>query len=120
MNGEVGGYTDSAGAVRGDENARFWDANGTALLTWSLPGNGLVWHPYLEGSVHQQFGYSYTLDVPGDIISYGHAQTVVRARGGINARYANGIVVGAEGYVADSQEYETLGARAYVRYYFPQ
>ncbi|HXQ84897.1 MAG TPA: hypothetical protein VN769_12620 [Xanthobacteraceae bacterium] len=126
LGAQVGGFTDNSGFVRGTEQAHFWDATGEAMLVATIPSSDLTWSPYLGVNVDQWFGYSDTLNIPtqaataGDIISYGSDQTFLGTKGGISVRFANGLILGVEGYYKQSAEFQIAGGQAYVRYYFPE
>jgi hypothetical protein len=126
VNGQVSGFTDSSGFTRGTEENRYWDASGSATLIATMPSGGVVWRPFLGATLDQQIGFSHTLDIPtqaataADTISYGSAQTLLGTRAGINAVLANGLILGVEGFYQESAEFTVVGARASVRYVFPE
>lgn len=125
---DIGGFTDQTGFIRGDETLHFGMAGGQARLFATVPDGRVTWIPYVAGTVDQQFGYSHTLTFPvqpafafpGDVVSYGDAQTFWGGQVGIAAQDVSGFVLGVHGFYTESAEYQIAGVQAYVRYRFPQ
>ena len=125
---DVGGFTDNTGFIRGDEVLHYGLAGAKAVLFATIPEGRLTWIPSVGATIDQQLDYSHTLTFPvqpgfgfpGDVVSYGSAQTLAGAEIGLAARDVSGFVVGVHAFYRESAEYQIAGAQAYLRYVFPQ
>jgi hypothetical protein len=121
-NERIDGFTDSAGFVYGADRTRYGDIGGRAKLFAVVPNNGLLWMPYVAGTVDQQFGFSSTLTIPdqvalpgGDIVSLQQAQTFLGTQLGLDIRGAGGWKIGARGFYSASSDTNITGGSAYVK-----
>jgi len=116
------GFTDTSGLIFGDERAQGGETGLRAQLFALVPRNGLLWAPYISGSVDWRFNYSHIASFPtqvalasGDAVNYADGTTFVGAQIGLDARAANGWTVGVSGFYSRSSDIEVVGGRAYVR-----
>ena len=59
-----GGYTDTTGAVFGDETEQYWTGGGRVRLMSFMRSNGILWTPFVGATIDQQFDYNHTFDIP--------------------------------------------------------
>jgi hypothetical protein len=118
----IDGFTDSSGFVYGTGQTRFGDIGGRVKLFVAIPSNGLLWVPYVAGTIDQLFGFSSTLNIPsqpalagGDLISLQEAKTFGGAQLGIDARGPGGWTVGIKGFYTASADTSIIGGNAYVK-----
>jgi hypothetical protein len=116
------GFTDTSGFTFGDERAQGGQTGLQAQLFALVPRNGVLWAPYISGSVDWRFNYSHIAYFPtqvalpgGDAVNYADGTTFVGAQIGLDARAANGWTVGVNGFYSRSSDTEVVGGRAYVR-----
>jgi hypothetical protein len=116
------GFTDSSGFVFGDERAQGGETGLKAKLFATVQNNGLVWTPYVAGTVDWRFSYSHVANFPGqialatgDAVSFADATTFVGAKLGLDVKMSNGWIVGANGFYEHSSDTEIVGGRAYVK-----
>lgn len=116
------GFTDTSSFVFGDERVRGGDTGLQAKLFAAVPRGGVVWQPYISGSVDWRFDYSHIASFPsqvalagGDAVNFADATTVLGAQVGLDVKAANGWTVGVNGFYARSSDTEVVGGRAYVR-----
>ena len=116
------GFTDTSGFTFGDERAKGGETGLLAKLFAAVPRNGVVWQPYVAGSVDWRFDYSHIASFPtqvalagGDAVSFSDGTTFVGAQAGFDVRAANGWIVGVNGYYSHSSDTDIAGGRAYVR-----
>jgi hypothetical protein len=116
------GFTDTSGFAFGDERAQGGETGLRAKLLAAVPRNGVIWQPYIAGSVDWRFGYSHTAFFPiqaalarGDTVSFADGTTVVGAQLGLDVRAANGWTVGVNGFYSHTSDTDVTGGRAYVR-----
>jgi len=116
------GFTDSSGFVFGDERAQGGETGLQAKLFATVQNNGLIWTPYVTGTVDWRFNYSHIANFPGqialatgDAVSFADATTFVGAKLGLDVKMSNGWVVGANGFYDHSSDTEIVGGRAYVK-----
>jgi hypothetical protein len=117
----VDGFTDSSGFVFGTDQTRFGDIGGRVKLFAAIPNNGLLWMPYVAGTVDQLFGFSSTLNIPsqvalagGDLISLQEAKTFAGAQLGLDVQ-GRGWTVGIKGFYTASADTNIIGGNAYVK-----
>src|ERR1035438_10515895 len=74
-------FTDSTGFLFGTGQTQFGNFGGRAELFELVNGFGLVWKPYIAGTIDQLFSFSSTLNIPtqaglpsGDLVSVQPAQ----------------------------------------------
>ena len=116
------GFTDTSGFVFGDERVTGGETGLRAKLFAAVPRNGVIWQPYISGSVDWLIGYSHVASFPnqvalagGDTVSFADGTTVVGAQLGLDFRAANGWTVGVNGFYSHSSDTDVTGGRAYVR-----
>jgi hypothetical protein len=116
------GFTDTSGFVFGDERVQGGETGLRAKLFAAVPRNGVIWQPYIAGSVDWRFNYSHTAFFPtqaalagGDTVSFADGTTVVGAQLGLDVRAANGWTVGVNGFYSHTSDTDVTGGRAYVR-----
>lgn len=110
------GFTDSTGFTFGTGQTRSGDIGGRAELFALMPGNGLVWKPYVAGTVDQFFGLSTTVNIPsqvalagGDLLSVQAARTFGGAELGVAARGSGGWTVDVKGFYEASTDTTITG-----------
>jgi len=116
------GFTDSTGFTFGTGQIRSGDIGGRAELFALMPGNGLVWKPYVAGTVDQLFGFSSTLNIPsqaalagGDLLSVLPARTFGGAELGVDGRGPGGWTVGVKGFYEASTQTNITGGSVTVK-----
>jgi len=116
------GFTDTSGFVFGNERMQGGDTGLRAKLVASVPRDGVVWQPYISGSVDWLFDYSHVASFPtqvalagGDAVNFADGTTFVGAQAGLDVRTANGWTVGVNGFYSRSSDTEVVGGRAYVK-----
>jgi hypothetical protein len=116
------GFTDSAGFVFGDERAQGGETGLQAKLFASVQNNGLIWTPYVTGTVDWRFNYSHVANFPGqvalatgDAVTFDDATTFVGAKAGFDVKMTNGWTVGANGFYDHSSDTDIVGGKAYVK-----
>jgi hypothetical protein len=115
------GFTDSSGFVFGTSQTQFGDIGGRAKLFAVIPANGLLWMPYVAGTVDQLFGYSNTFTIPdqpalpgGDLLSLTQAQTFWGTELGVSVRGA-GWTGGIKGFYQASADTNAVGGAVYLK-----
>jgi len=118
----LNGFTDSTGFTFGTGQIRSGDIGGRAELFALMPGNGLVWKPYVAGTVDQLFGFSSTLNIPsqaalagGDLLSVLPARTFGGAELGVDGRGPGGWTVGVKGFYEASTQTNITGGSVTVK-----
>jgi hypothetical protein len=116
------GFTDTSGFTFGDERVQGGETGLLAKLLAAVPRNGVIWQPYVAGSVDWRFDYSHIASFPtqvalagGDAVSFSDGTTFVGAQAGFDVRAANGWIVGVNGFYSHSSDTDIAGGRAYVR-----
>jgi hypothetical protein len=116
------GFTDTSGFVFGDERVQGGETGLRAKLFAAVPRNGVVWQPYISGSVDWRFDYSHVAYFPtqvalagGDAVTFADATTFVGAQIGLDVKATNGWIVGVNGFYSHSSDTEIAGGRAFVR-----
>jgi hypothetical protein len=116
------GFTDSAGFVFGDERVQGGETGLKAKLFATVQNNGLMWMPYVAGTVDWRFNYSHIANFPGqaalatgDAVTFDDATTFVGAKAGFDVRMTNGWIVGANGFYDHSSDTDIIGGKAYVK-----
>jgi hypothetical protein len=116
------GFTDTGGFIYGTAQVRAGDIGGRAELFALLPSNGLVWKPYIAGTVDQIFGFSGNLNIPsqaplpgGDVVSLQPAQTFGGGELGLDARGPGGWTVGVKGFYEASADTNISGGSATLK-----
>jgi hypothetical protein len=116
------GFTDSSGFVYGTDQARAGDVGARAKLFAGIPNNGLLWVPYVGGTVDQLFSVSNSANFPsqatlvgGDVLSLSEAKTFWGAQGGLDVLGTSGWTVGIMGFYTASSDTNIAGGSAYVR-----
>jgi hypothetical protein len=120
--GVARGFTDTSGFTFGDERAQGGETGLRAKLFAAVPRNGVIWQPYIAGSVDWRFGYSHIASFPtqvalagGDAVNFADGTTFVGAQAGLDVKARNGWIVGVNGFYSRSSDTEVVGGRAYVR-----
>lgn len=116
------GFTDTSGFTFGNERVQGGETGLRAQLFAVVPRNGLLWAPYISGSVDWRFNYSHIASFPtqvalpvGDAVNYADGTTFVGAQIGLDVKAANGWTVGVNGFYSHSSDTEVVGGRAFVR-----
>jgi hypothetical protein len=116
------GFTDSSGFVFGDERVQGGETGLKAKLFASVQNNGVIWTPYVTGTVDWRFNYSHIANFPGqvalatgDAVTFDDATTFVGAKVGLDVKMSNGWIVGANGFYDHSSDTEIVGGQAYVK-----
>jgi Autotransporter beta-domain len=116
------GFTDTSGFTFGDERAQGGETGLRAKLFAEIPRSGVIWQPYISGSVDWRFGYSHIASFPtqvalagGDAVNFADGTTFVGAQAGLDVKARNGWIVGVNGFYSRSSDTEVVGGRAYVR-----
>ena len=116
------GFTDTSGFTFGDERVQGGETGLLAKLFAAVPRNGVIWQPYVAGSVDWRFDYSHIASFPtqvalagGDAVSFSDGTTFVGAQLGLDVRAANGWTVGVNGFYSHSSDTDIAGGRAYVK-----
>jgi hypothetical protein len=120
--GVARGFTDTSGFTFGDERVQGGETGLRAKLFAAVPRNGVVWQPYISGSVDWRFDYSHIASFPtqvalagGDAVNFEDGTTFVGAQAGLDVRTANGWTVGVNGFYSHSSDTDFTGGRVYVR-----
>jgi len=118
----IDGFTDTSGFTFGTMETRYGDIGGRAKLFASTTRNGLLWMPYVAGTVDRQFGFSSTLAIPaqaaiagGDLVSFQPAQTFWGAQWGLDVRGPAGWTMGIKGFYSASADTNILGGSASIK-----
>jgi hypothetical protein len=116
------GFADSSGFIFGTNEVRSGDIGGRAELFALVPGHGLLWRPYVAGTVDQLFGFSSTLNIPsqaalpgGDLVSLQAAQTFGGAQLGLDVLGPRGLTVGVKGFYQASADTNITGGNIYLK-----
>ena len=116
------GYTDSSGFIYGNETSRGGETGLNAKFFALIQRYGVIWQPYVSGSVTWQFNYSHVANFPGqlafataDAVTFNDATTYYGAKVGLDVTASNGWTVGVNGYYDRSSDTEIIGGRAYVK-----
>jgi hypothetical protein len=116
------GFTDSAGFVFGDERVQGGETGLKAKLFATVQNNGLIWQPYVTGTVDWRFNYSHVANFPGqlalatgDAVTFADATTFVGAKVGLDVKTSYGWIVGVNGFYDHSSDTEIVGGKAYVK-----
>jgi hypothetical protein len=117
------GFTDSTGFIWGTDQIRSGDIGGRAELFALMPGNGLLWKPYVAGTVNQLFGFSSTLTIPSqvaqpgitDVFSVQSARTFGGAELGVNTRGPGGWTVNVMGFYEAAGDTNITGGSVTVK-----
>jgi hypothetical protein len=117
-NEQANGFTDSNGVILGTDRVQYGDVGGRARLFALVPGNGLLWMPYISGTVDRQFGFSNTSVIPnqpavlgGDVVFFQQANTFWGGDLGLDVRTVGGWVIGAKGFYSRSSDTTISGGR---------
>ena len=109
-------FTDSTAFSYGTGRTEFGDVGGRAELFELVRDHGLVWKPYVAGTVDQLFGYSSSLNIPsqaalasGDLVSLQEAKTFGGVELGLNASGVGGWTVGVKGFYRASADTNITG-----------
>jgi hypothetical protein len=116
------GFTDTSGFTFGDERVQGGETGLRAKLFATVPRDGVIWQPYVSGSVDWRFAYSHIASYPiqvalagGDAVNFSDGTTFVGAQAGLDVRTRNGWTVGVNGFYSHSSDTDIAGGRAYVR-----
>jgi hypothetical protein len=122
-------FADSTGFIIGAGTARWGVFGGRAELLAYIPSGGLLWKPYIAGTVDQQFDFSNSITIPtqaafvgGDLLSLQEAQTFWGAQLGLDVIGAGGWTVGIKGFYTASADMNITGGNITVKipfYYAP-
>jgi hypothetical protein len=124
LSGLSNGFTDSTGFVFGSANVHFGDAGVSAKLQALVPAPGIVWKPYIEGTVDQWIGFKATQFIPAqggiaaDTLSLNEATTFIGGRLGVAAVTRSGWEFGAYAFDTESADLNLVGGTGYVKVRF--
>lgn len=117
---EVDSFTENTGFRWGPQQINYGFVGGEAKLFAVLPGDRMVWIPFVSVMVTQEFDRTDTLKIPEqtgtprDVINFDRAKTFWGGQAGLDVAYASGLRLGASGFLSDSSDLEVAGGRAYV------
>jgi hypothetical protein len=116
------GFTDSSGFVFGNERVQGGETGLEAKLFATVQNYGVIWQPYVAGTVDWLFNYSHIANFPGqaalatgDALTFNDATTFVGAKAGFDVKMTNGWIVGANGFYDHSSDIDVVGGKAYVK-----
>jgi hypothetical protein len=114
-------YTDSTGFIAGNYWSHLGYFGGSAKLEAFIPAYGIVWQPYIQGTIAQVFYYKDALNVPAqlgfaaDTISSNQATTVGGGRLGISAYTRSGWEIGAYAFDSAGGFINIVGGNVFAR-----
>jgi hypothetical protein len=115
------GFTDSSGFVFGDERVQGGETGLQARLFATIQKYGVIWQPYVSGTVDWRFNYSHVSNFPGqltlatgDAVTFADATTFAGATLGLDVKTSYGWIVGVNGFYDRSSDTEIVGGKAYV------
>ena len=116
------GFTDSSGFVFADERVQGGETGLQAKLFADVRSYGVIWQPYIAGSVDWRFSYSHVANflgqlalATGDAVTFADATTFTGGKVGLDVKTSNGWTVGANGFYEHSSDTEIIGGKAYVK-----
>jgi hypothetical protein len=116
------GFTDSSGFVFGDERVQGGETGLKAKLFAAVQNNGVIWTPYVAGTVDWRFNYSHIANFPGqaalatgDALTFDDATIFYGAKLGFDVKMTNGWIVGANGFYDHSSDTDVVGGKAYLK-----
>jgi Autotransporter beta-domain len=118
------GFTESTGFVWGDGHVHYGDLGIKAELQGVIPANGVIWLPYVTGTVDQLVGFSQTLDIPtqvamaADTLTFDEATTWLGGEAGVETQVASGWTIGAKIFDTTSSDFNIVGGTGYVKVHF--
>jgi len=120
-NQQTDSYTDSTGFMFGTERIHFGDTGGRAKLLMATSTGGVLWIPYVAGSIDRQFAFSNTLSIPiqatvpgGNLLTVLPAETFYGTDFGVDVR-GLGWTAGLKGFYEASADTNAIGGSAYVK-----
>ncbi|MGC1778927.1 MAG: hypothetical protein WBB34_13340 [Xanthobacteraceae bacterium] len=108
----------------GNANVHFGDIGVRAKLQALVPAPGVVWEPYIEGTVDQWLGFKATQFIPAqgglaaDTVSLDEATTFIGGRLGVAAVMRSGWEAGAYAFDTTSADINIVGGTGYVKMRF--
>jgi hypothetical protein len=124
VTGTSNGFTESTGFIWGNGNLQYGDLGIKAKLEGVIPANGVIWLPYVAGTVDQLVGYSNTLNIPtqaaiaADTLTFNQATTVWGAEIGVETQIRPGWKIGAKIFDSASSDFNMAGGTGYVKVQF--
>jgi hypothetical protein len=124
VTGHNDGYTESTGLAMGNFDEHFGQIGGTAKLTAVVPLYGLVWQPFIQGSVEQWLGFRAAQYVPAqagvaaDTVFLNEATTFFGGRIGVSTNTRSGWEFGVYGFDMTSSDLNFAGGTGYAKLHF--
>jgi hypothetical protein len=121
VTGMSNGFTESMGFVWGDGNVHYGDLGVKAELQGVIPANGVIWLPYVAGTLDQLVGFSETLNIPtqtamaADTLAISQATTVWGAEAGVETPLSSGLTIGAKIFDSMTSDFNVVGGTGYVK-----
>ena len=121
MSGMSNGFTESTGFVWGEGHAHYGDLGVKGELQGVIPAYGVVWLPYVAGTLDQLVGFSNTLGIPtqaataADTLTFNEATTVWGAEAGVETPLSSGWTIGAKMFDSASSDFNIVGGTGYVK-----
>jgi hypothetical protein len=111
-------FTDSSGALIGEEIERTWTIGGSITLSAVLPqSGGTIWRPYISFNLDRQVGYRHTVDLPasGLVAALDHDKTHWGVSGGLGVWLNRNVSLGAGGFYRGSGSQSSGGGLFWFR-----
>jgi hypothetical protein len=124
VTGTSNGFTESTGFVWGNGNVNYGDLGVKAELQGVIPANGMIWLPYIAGTLDQLVGYSNTANIPtqaaiaADTLTFNQATTIWGAEVGVETQMAPGYKIGAKIFDSVSSDFNMVGGSVYAKVQF--
>jgi hypothetical protein len=89
-----------------------------------VPASGLVWQPFIEGSVQQWLGFNESQFIPAqggvaaDSITFNEATTLFSGRIGVSTITRSGWELGVYCFDTASADFNITGGTGYVKVHF--
>jgi len=115
-------FTDSTGFITGNQTLQYWQAGAKAKLFENIPYNGLIWTPWVAGTIDQQFGFTDSILIPvqaavptGDTFFVSQAHTYWGAQAGFDVVNAAGWKFGIKGFYTASSDTTILSGDIFLK-----
>jgi hypothetical protein len=124
VTGMSNGFTESTGFIWGNGNVHYGDLGIKAKLEGVIPTNGVIWLPYIAGTLDQLVGFSNTLNIPtqaaiaADTLTFNQATTVWGAEAGVETPLSSGWTIGAKIFDSATSDFNIVGGTGYVKVKF--
>jgi hypothetical protein len=114
--GRNDGFIDSTAFIFGSAESQFGDIGGRARLVAVTSSSGVVWMPYISGTVDQNFSVSNVQNIPnqvafagGDVVTATTAKTFWGTDFGVSALTPGGWSLGVKGFYETSSDTNIIG-----------